>query len=86
MIISKKSLWLAANVLAATIAVAAFVCGGCSQKPKDDFRIKVGYKANSGFQNFLIAQERDLFAKHGIQVEGITFESTDLMMQSLALG
>jgi NitT/TauT family transport system substrate-binding protein len=74
------------SLLVTILMWTAFILGGCTQKTTEDSRIRVGYKANSGYQNFLIGLEKDIFTKHGIQVEGVTFESTDLMMQALALG
>lgn len=83
---TKRNRVLARLLVSAMCGAVAFLTSCARKGPTEDFKIKIGYKANSGFQNFLIAQEKDLCAKHGVQVEGVTFESTDLMMQALALG
>jgi NitT/TauT family transport system substrate-binding protein len=85
---NRKWILVAFGVLLVTsiAAIALLMWHGHPGISQEDFKIRVGYKANSGFQNFLIAQEEDLFTRHGVQVEGVTFESTDLMMQALALG
>ncbi len=48
--------------------------------------VRVGYKPNSGYQNFFIAQEKGYFEKYGLTVEGVTFESTNQMIQALVNG
>lgn len=48
--------------------------------------IRVGYKLNAGYQNYFVAKEKGIFDKYNIVVEGITFSSTNQMMQALVLG
>lgn len=53
---------------------------------ENDNVIRVGYKLNTGYQNYFVAKEKGIFAKHNIVIEGITFSSTNQMMQALVLG
>lgn len=48
--------------------------------------VRVGYKQNSGYQHFFVAEEKGYFKKHGINVEGVTFESTNQMVQAMVNG
>ncbi len=50
-----------------------------------DYTVRVGYKRTSAYQIYLVAQSQRLFEKHGVTVEGVTFNSTDQMLQALAL-
>lgn len=52
----------------------------------EQLKIRVGYKNNSGYQNYFVAQKNRFFEKNGIEVEGFTFQSTNQMMQALVLG
>lgn len=73
-------------VVVVTAATFLSCVVGCRKGPKEDYKIRVGYKANSGYQIFFVAQRKGLFEKHGVKVEGATFESTELMLQALAQG
>ncbi len=82
----KKGLW----IVLAVIVVAAIVVVAVLTKPKtttdEDLKVRVGYKANVGYQVLFVAQDKGLFEKHGVEVKGQTFESTELMLQAVALG
>lgn len=59
----------------------------CDQKsPKEDYKIRVGYKGNSGYQVLFVAEAKELFTKHEVHVEKQEFESTELMFQAISLG
>jgi len=69
------------------IGTALTFTPSCNRKSsQEDFKIRVGYKANSGYQVLFVAEAKALFAKHGVQVEKQEFESTELMLQAIALG
>ena len=55
------------------------------QQVTDDLIVRVGYKPNSGYQNYFVALTQQFFEKHGVTVEGTTFQSTNQMLQALAL-
>ena len=76
------------SVIALTVIGMVFTFTlSCSRKtPQEDYNIRVGYKANSGYQVLFVAEAKALFAKHGVQVEKQEFESTELMLQAIALG
>ncbi len=84
---NSKSRWI-------VIFVAVLVAAGLislllinfSSQIKDDYVIRVGYKPNSGYQNYFVALTQKLFEKHGVTVEGTTFQSTNQMLQAIALG
>ncbi len=73
------------------LIISIFICIAlpillCSCTKKDDKIIRVGYKPNSGYQNYFVAVTQKLFEKHGVKVKGVTFQSTNQMLQALALG
>lgn len=82
-----KKLWVAVSIVIAIAAFAIFINLTKSRTEiKDDYVIRVGYKPNSGYQNYFVALNQKFFEKHGVTVEGTTFQSTNQMLQALALG
>jgi NitT/TauT family transport system substrate-binding protein len=48
--------------------------------------VRVGYKPNSGYQHFFVAQDKGFFKNHQLEVEGVSFESTNQMVQAMVNG
>ncbi len=48
--------------------------------------IRLGFKRNTGYQHFFIAQEKNFFRARGVVVDGVPFESTNQMMQAVVTG
>lgn len=90
--IEKKELDMRKFPILLTIAVILVACillliqRNTSSNDNNYYKIRVGYKNNSGYQNYFVAQKNGLFKRHGLEVEGITFQSTNQMMQALVLG
>ena len=65
-----KTRWIA--VLFAVLAVAGLitvVLFNSDPHVDDDLVVRVGYKPNSGYQNYFVARTQRLFEKHGVTVE-----------------
>ena len=80
-----KAYWL---IIILLVVVAVFVTATIwyvVSKAGKDYTVRVGYKRTSAYQIYLVAQSQRLFEKHGVNVEGVTFNSTDQMLQALAL-
>ncbi len=82
----RKTYWWAGALGLAAIAIGVLVwtLAGTSDDARP--RVRIGYKANSGYQNYFIAMENGYFARRGVEVEGVPFESTNLMIQALIAG
>lgn len=83
-IIKMKRTTLYIIVAAISIIAAALIIKYISTDKSDVIRI--GYKLNAGYQNYFVAKEKGIFDKHNVVVKGITFSSTNQMMQALILG
>jgi NitT/TauT family transport system substrate-binding protein len=83
---NSKGRWIAISiaVLIAVGLITLFLINS-RQEVSDDLIVRVGYKPNSGYQNYFVALTQHFFKKHGVTVKGTTFQSTNQMLQALAL-
>lgn len=82
----KKTTVILVIAIAAVVVAGVLVSKYGSQDTAGGSVLRVGYKPNSGYQNFFVAQENGYFEKHGISVKGVPFESTNQMVQALVNG
>lgn len=84
---NSRRLWIAISVAIMIAACAVIIILFSSRTDiKNEHVIRVGYKPNSGYQNYFVALSQKYFDKHGVSVEGTTFQSTSQMLLALALG
>lgn len=79
------------SAVAVTLAVALAVTSGCSssdgsRSPADPVTVRLGFSAWPGWFPWQVAQEQDLFAKHGVTVELTYFDSYTDSLTALATG
>jgi NitT/TauT family transport system substrate-binding protein len=53
--------------------------------PGDDGLVRVGFKNNTSYQIIFVAEARGFFDKHGVKIAKQDFESTELMLQAVAM-
>jgi NitT/TauT family transport system substrate-binding protein len=82
----KRVIGLIAVFIILLIGVIAYRFYSPNKGKQEHPVIRIGYKPNSGYQHFFIAQEKGYFKKYGLNVEGIAFESTNQMVQALVNG
>ncbi|HEY0097882.1 MAG TPA: ABC transporter substrate-binding protein [Pyrinomonadaceae bacterium] len=82
----KRTIGIVVIFIILIIAVIAYQIYSPHNVTQESTVIRIGYKPNSGYQHFFIAQEKGYFKKYGLNVEGVTFESTNQMVQAVVNG
>jgi NitT/TauT family transport system substrate-binding protein len=71
---------------AVQIALVLIVASSLLSCSQHSHKIRIGFKYNAAYQHFFVAQENHYFERHGLEVEGVPFESTNQMVQAVARG
>jgi NitT/TauT family transport system substrate-binding protein len=83
---SRRSIGLILGITILLSAVLGYWIFRSQKGPEQSKVIRVGYKPNSGYQHFFVAQEKRYFEKYGLVVQGVSFESTNQMVQAVVNG
>lgn len=77
---------LRAVALVGLFAATIHASGPERSVPGDDDVVRVGFKNNTSYQIIFVAEARGFFDKHGVKIAKQDFESTELMLQAVAMG
>lgn len=68
------------------VALIAGLAVGCVNQGKDLPTIKIGYRGHDAYVPLFVGMDNGLFAKNGLKIEPVKFESTNSLMEAMLAG